>query len=164
MSDWVIRSIPQDDYLEESARVIRASFAGVATYFELTEKNCPTNPAFETATGLRQARKKGTRLFGMFEGSRQTGFVAVEKADADTWYMERLGVLPGHRHEGRGKALVDFVLDFVRDRGGKLVSIGAIAENMTLLEWYKSLGFVERETKEVEHLPFLVTFLDITID
>lgn len=144
--------------------MIRKAFSGVAEYFELTEENCPTNPAFETPASLRQARKKGLRLFGMFEGVKQTGFVALEKASPDIFYMERLAVVPGYRHEGRGAALVSFVIDHVRNRGGKLVSIGAISENMTLIEWYKRLGFTERETKSFDHLPFLVTYLDIEVD
>lgn len=164
MSEWVIRSIPLDDYLEESARVIRASFADVTSEFNLTEENCPASPAFETTARLRESRKRGWHLFGIFEGATQTGFVAVERARAGVYYLERLSVLPAYRHGGRGKALVFFVLDYVRSRGGKVVSLGAISENRRLVDWYESLGFVAKETASFEGLPFEVVFLEIAID
>ncbi len=164
MSDWVIRSISTDDSLEGSARVVRESFRDVADEFGLNEQNCPTSPAFETAAKLRAARKKGKRYFGMFEGTEQTGFVAIEKAGPDLYYLERLGVLPRFRHRGRAGELVAFVLGYVRDRGGGTVSIGTIAGNARLIEWYRGLGFIERETRGVEGLPFEVTFLEVAVD
>lgn len=163
MTDWIIRSIPRDDYLEVSAKVIRASFADVARDFHLTESNCPTSPAFETAERLRHKRKGGLRLFGLFEDGVQTGFVALERANREIFYLERLAVVPGKRHQGRGAALVEFALREASSRGGTTVSIGTIAQNERLNAWYASLGFRERESKRIEGLPFEVSFMDIEV-
>jgi hypothetical protein len=55
--------------------------------------------------------------------------------------------------------LVDYVFERAKDAGLKQISIGIIAEQTDLLWWYRKIGFVEGDTKEFEHLPFLVTFM-----
>ena len=46
-----------------------------------------------------------------------------------------------------------------RNLGAKEISIGIISEQAELKLWYQKIGFVEGETKEFAHLPFLVTFM-----
>lgn len=161
MSDWVLRSIPVDDYLEESARVVRDAFAGVALEFGLTEMDYPEFPAFETGERLRRVRKKGLRPFGLFEDGAQTGFVAVEREGRELFRIERLAVVPGCRHEGRGRALVEFALHYAASRGGTAVSIGTFAVEERLRSWFLSLGFRESEKVGPDDAPFVVMTLDI---
>jgi len=39
------------------------------------------------------------------------------------------------------------------------VSIGIIANDTQLKQWYKKIGFAEGETRKYEHLPFDVMFM-----
>ncbi len=158
----VIREI-SDDELTKSARVIRDSFRTVAVEFGLTRENCPTHPSFTSVKQLRELKDKGLRFFGLFLGDRQVGFVAIEKADDNLYYMEKLAVLPGHRHKACGTSLVRFVLDYVRDRDGKTLSIGIIDEHTVLKNWYKKFGFKEITIQKFPHLPFTVCFMEISI-
>ena len=91
------------------------------------------------------------------------GCVAVERANTEVCYLERLAVLPDYRRRGFGKALVEHVLSEAKLLGAHCVSIGIIAEHTELKEWYKELGFVEGETKEFPHLPFRVTVMPYEI-
>ncbi|MDH3803758.1 MAG: GNAT family N-acetyltransferase, partial [Deltaproteobacteria bacterium] len=84
---------------------------------------------------------------------------ALEKANPDLCYLERLGILPQSRQKGFGKALVDHVFAEARALGAKQISIGIISDDTELKLWYQRIGFVEKETKEFAHLPFLVTFM-----
>jgi hypothetical protein len=43
--------------------------------------------------------------------------------------------------------------------GAKQIGIGIISDDTELKLWYQRIGFVEKETKEFAHLPFLVTFM-----
>ncbi len=156
----MIREITDDTGLKESAKVIGDSFITIASEFHLNEENCPSNPAFISLTKLRELRKKGVRMFGLFCGNKQVGFAAVEKASDAVYHMEKLAVLPEYRHRGFGKQLIDFVFDYVRGENGKKVSIGIINENTVLRNWYRSYGFVETGTRQFEHLPFLVCFME----
>jgi GNAT superfamily N-acetyltransferase len=159
-----IEEITDGDTLRQSVVVIRDAFAGVAAEFGLTKENCPTNPAFITRERLESLREKGVRFFGLYKSERQIGFAAIEKADGAVFYLEKLAVLPEHRHKGYGKSLVDFACERAAMAGGQAVSIG-IMDNHTLLKgWYEGLGFVETGTKQFSHLPFVVCFMEKRLD
>ena len=85
---YMVKEITGDGGLKESVEVIRNSFRTVADEFGLTEENCPTNPAFISFTKLRELRDKRVRMFGLFCGNRQIGFVAIEKSNDYIYYME----------------------------------------------------------------------------
>lgn len=156
----VINEIGNDQALMESVRVIRNSFRTVALEFGLTIENCPTHPSFVTIQQLQELKEKGLKLFGLFLGDVQIGFVAIEQANSTLYYMEKLAVLPEYRYYGYGVQLVNFVLDFVRNRGGQKLSIGIINEHKILKDWYKKLGFMEISTTKFLHLPFTVCFME----
>ena len=156
----VIRAVTNREELRNSARVIRRSFRTVAVEFGLTRENCPAHPSFQTLAGLIERQTKQVVFFGQFLGEKQIGFVAMERADQDTYYLERLAVLPERRHHGCGAALVDFVLRTARQRGAARVSLSMIDEHTVLREWYKRMGFVETVTRRFEHLPFTVCYME----
>jgi ribosomal protein S18 acetylase RimI-like enzyme len=156
----MIKEITDDSGLKESVEVIRDSFITVANDLGLNKDNCPSNPAFISLTKLMELRKKGIRMFGLVCDDRQVGFVAIEKSGDAVYYMEKLAVLPGYRHRGFGKQLMDFMFDYVKKENGKKVSVGIINENTVLKNWYRSYGFMETGTRRLEHLPFLVCFME----
>lgn len=154
----VIRRVSGD--LEECAGVIRSAFITVADELHLTKENAPTNPAFLGEEALIKMRDRGAVMFGAYEGEPCIGFVAAQEANEGTFYMERLAVLPECRHGGIGRRLMDTVFDYVRENGGKKVSIGIINENTQLKNWYLRYGFVQTGLKHFEHLPFEVCFME----
>lgn len=158
--EQTITEVSNDNELNNSIRVIRNSFRTVAEEYGLTIENCPTHPSFVTIQQLNELRTKGLRLFGLFLDNVQVGFVAIEQANNILYYMEKLAVLPEHRHNGYGAQLVNHVLDFVRNGGGQKVSIGIIDEHTILKNWYRKLGFMELSTTKFDHLPFTVCFME----
>lgn len=152
-----------NDEYEACANVIRNSFITVADEFKITRENAPTNPAFLGSDSLIKMKEKGAEMFGAYADNICVGFVAVEKASDDIYYMERLAVMPEYRHNGYGGELVDFVFDFVKKSGGKKVSIGIINENKILKYWYIKHGFIETGIKAFNHLPFDVCFMERAI-
>ena len=158
--ETAISEITDREGLKNSVRVIRESFKTVAVEFNLTKKNCPTHPSFVTTRQLNELKRKGVKLFGLFLVDRQIGFVAVEKAGESLYYMEKLAVLPKHRHRGYGTKLTEFSLDYIRLNKGKKVSIGIIDEHIVLKNWYKEMGFKETSIRKYSHLPFTVCFME----
>jgi len=139
--------------------LIRESFHDVARRFELTVENCPKHPSNCTGEWIQNDSSRGV-IYYILESNRvAVGCVALEKINSDLCYLERLGVLPEARGKGFGRALVDQVISQANLYGAKLISIGIIADDTKLKVWYQGIGFVEGETKEFEHLPFLVTFM-----
>jgi len=74
-----IREILSEKELENSVKVIADSFQTVAVEFNLTKDNCPTHPSFVTVKQLNEMKRKGLKLFGLFENDMQIGFVAAKR-------------------------------------------------------------------------------------
>ncbi|MBI2851059.1 MAG: GNAT family N-acetyltransferase [Chloroflexi bacterium] len=159
-NETTIREITDPTEFAASARVIRNSFKTVAEEFGLTRESAPTHASFLTVRQLRQLKNRPVKFFGLFLDSRQIGFIAVEKADADLYYIEKLAVLPEHRHGGYGAKLVGFAIDYIRGNGGKKVALGMIIESAVLKNWYEMFGFQEISTHKFPGLPFTVCFME----
>ena len=156
---WVhIREANSTDVLV-LADLIRAAYRDVADRFKLTQANCPKHPSNCTDEWIEKDLARGVRYFILeIEGSL-VGSVAIESASADLCYLERLAVLPHERNKGYGHQLVEHVIETARQLGLKTISIGIIARQTDLKQWYQKIGFVEGEIKEFEHLPFEVCFM-----
>ena len=152
--------------IQECAQVIACSFGTVAKDFGLTAENAPTNPAFLTPARLREYLKRRAMLFALVSDEAMIGCVVIEKSkrEANNFYIERLAVMPPRRHNGHGKALIDFAIDMIRKAGGHEASIGIMNQNKPLKDWYLGQGFVERECKRFDHLPFEVCFMSKSIE
>jgi diamine N-acetyltransferase len=158
--DYLIIEITDRRQIGISANIIRKSFATVAKDFNLTRENCPTHASFTTDEQLDALHKKGLQFFGLFVNGEQLGFVATEKGEENTYYMEKLAVLPGTRRLGYGEQLVNFAAEFASCQGASKLSIGTIHEHVVLKEWYQKQGFVEIGLKKFGHLPFTVCFME----
>ena len=145
------------------AEITRKSFQDVAYHFGLTPENAPRHPSNCTLDWIRRDMEDGVTYFAIENRNHVVGCVALEEANSEVCYLERLAVLPNQRRRGFGKALVEHALSEAKLLGVNYVSIGIIAEQTELKNWYKKLGFVEGESKEFPHLPFRVTFMSYRI-
>jgi ribosomal protein S18 acetylase RimI-like enzyme len=157
-----IRPIANDAELDACAAIIRAAFQTVADQFGYTPESTPTLPAYIKVERVKAEVEKGVRYFGLFNGERQVGSVALEQkaGDPSTFFLERLAVLPEARHHGLGVLLMDFAFARAREAGAKKVSIAIIDENRVLKAWYERYGFLETGKKTYPHLPFTVSFME----
>lgn len=131
----------------------------VAERFELTLENCPKHPSFCTKEWVLSDIDRGEEYFLYQIEGVNCGCVAFEQPNSDISYLNRLSVLPEYRHKGIGEQLVKHVLEYSRKKNIRTVSIGIIAEHNLLKKWYLKLGFIERETIHVAHLPFDATYM-----
>jgi N-acetylglutamate synthase-like GNAT family acetyltransferase len=144
--------------------ITRKSFQDVADRFGLTPENAPRHPSNCTVDWIRNDMEDGVIYYAIENLNHIVGCVALEKANSELCYLERLAVLPNQRRRGFGKALVQHALSEAELLGVNYVSIGIIAEQTELKNWYTGLGFVEGESKEFAHLPFRVTFMSYGIN
>jgi N-acetylglutamate synthase-like GNAT family acetyltransferase len=141
--------------------IIRKSFLDVAKHFNLTEHNCPTHPSNCREQWIQEALKKGVRYYVLEAEGQQCGCVALEHANPEVCYLERLAVLPDHRRCGYGRALMAHAVGEARALGVQRVDIGIIAEHTELKDWYRHIGFEEVRRATFNHLPFEVLFMSI---
>jgi N-acetylglutamate synthase-like GNAT family acetyltransferase len=141
------------------SELIRLSYRDVADRFKLTPANCPKHPSNYTDEWVENDFRRGVSYYILEHEGIAAGCVAIEKANADLCYLERLAVLPHEREKGLGRQLVKHVFHKARKLGTKNISIGIIARQTELKQWYQKIGFIEGETKKFSHLPFRVTFM-----
>jgi N-acetylglutamate synthase-like GNAT family acetyltransferase len=139
--------------------LIRDSFRTVAERFNLTSENCPKHPSNCADDWVQNDVARGVEYYILEHNGTPAGCAALERAAPDLSYLERLAVLPEMRKKSLGRQLVDHVFGKARDLGARQMSIGIISDDIELKEWYRKIGFVEGETKEFPHLPFMVTFM-----
>ena len=92
------------------ADIIRRSFRDIAERFGLTQENAPRHPSNCTVDWIRKDMERGVIYFALENRNHVVGCVALERANTEVCYLERLAVLPDHRRRGFGKALVEHVL------------------------------------------------------
>jgi GNAT superfamily N-acetyltransferase len=144
-----------------AAEVIRASFATIATDFDLTPQNCPTHTSFTTtAERLQNQYNWGWLMYGLYDGERLVGFASLSKDTESAYELHNLAVLPEHRHKGYGKRLLDFYKANVKELGGGKINLSIIDENAVLKNWYATNGFIHSGTKLFEQFPFTVGFME----
>ena len=141
------------------SRLVRKSYRDVADRFKLTPANCPKHPSNCTDEWIENDFGRGISYFILEHRDVPAGCVAIEKAEADLCYLERLAVLPHQRKKGHGSQLVEHIFRTAQKLGSKKISIGIIAEQTELKQWYRKFGFIEGDTKSFSHLPFMVTFM-----
>ena len=144
--------------------ILRKSFAGVAERFNLTVENCPKNLAFCTEQRIKNDLVRGLKYYILEESGQSCGCVALEKANSVACYLERLAVLPEYRRKGFGKTLVNHIFDMAIEMEMQRVEIGIISEDTELKDWYKKLGFIQKNTKKFDHLPFIVAFMFVKLN
>jgi N-acetylglutamate synthase-like GNAT family acetyltransferase len=145
------------------SHLIREAYRDVADRFNLTPENCPKHPSNCSAEWIENDYKRGVVYYILERNDTPIGCAALEKADPDHCYLERLAVTSPYRNNGFGKALLAHVLAQARALKMRSVGIGIISEQTELKSWYRKIGFVEKETKQFPHLPFLVAFMTYTL-
>lgn len=155
----MIRKATKND-INTIAGTIRNSYQTVAERFNLTVDNCPKHPSNCTDEWIKRDLKRGAKYYLLEVNEGVIGCVALEHASPELCYMERLCVLTDKRNRGYGRRLVEHVFSEAKANGCKRISIGVIANQVELKQWYRRLGFIEGETKIFEHLPFQVSFME----
>jgi N-acetylglutamate synthase-like GNAT family acetyltransferase len=145
------------------ASIIREAFASVAARLQLTPENAPKHPSNCKPDWVRSAFAKGVRYFVLETAEGSVGCVALECADADVCYLERLAVLPACRRNGFGEALVNYAVDRARELRARRVELGMVAAQTELREWYERLGFAVRDIVRFEGTLFDVAFMRKTL-
>lgn len=161
-TDFIIRAARFND-CKILADIIRNSFRDVARRFSLTVDNCPKHPSNCTSAWIETDLSRGVQYFILSMNDNPIGCVGIESPSPAICYLERLSVLPEMRGKHFGLALVQHALECVASKGAGKVSIGIIAEQKELKEWYQKIGFIEVQTKIFPHLPFKVCLMELDI-
>jgi len=145
------------------AMLVSESNKDIAEKFGLNADNCPKHPSFCTEAWVKSDLARGERYFILEEDSVPIACVAYENPSAGLAYLNRLSVLPPYRNRGIGAHLVKYIIQLAQASSIQTISIGVIGEHSDLQRWYRSLGFIDGETKRFPHLPFSVKYMSYAV-
>lgn len=151
------------DELGDCLHIIHTSFASVAEEFGLTEENCPTHTSFISADKLQSEYDNGWPMYVLELNGKKVGYFSLCRKDESRYELCNLAVMPGVRHKGFGQILVKYAVEEVCRLGGTTLCLSIIAESVKLREWYLHLGFHSLGSKNFDHMPFTVEFMERSI-
>ena len=156
--------IVEKNQYDELIQLLHESFGTVAEEFKNTKENSKNNAAFITKEELVEKINNGLLMFGAKLENELVGCIGIKQSkNKELFYIGKLGVKLKNRHNGIGKALLDYSVIEIVDMGGREISIGIIDDNVVLKNWYCKNGFIEYEIKDVEYLPFRVCLIKMII-
>jgi len=153
----MIKLIPSES-LDESYELIVSAFKSVADEIGATPDNCPGNSAFMSRSKFAKEINK-MKLYGYYDPDL-VGCIGLVKKSEVTYKIKILCVKEDKRHNGIGKALVEFIETKV---SGKL-KLGMIYENQTLFKWYQSLGYEVEKIKTYKGNKFRLAYMEKRIE
>jgi N-acetylglutamate synthase-like GNAT family acetyltransferase len=158
-------AIRQAGYLEASviAETVRVSFRDVAEKFQITREAAPTHPSQCEAEWIRRDMDASWVYLVAEEDDAIIGCIAYRQTDSRTLEAQRLAVLPEHRGGAFAKQLNNAVLAYAGENGFAKIRISIVSQHSALKRWYLRMGFSECETRQFEHLPFSVTYLEYEV-
>ena len=129
------------------------------------EEHTAHDPVYETAPGAEKTMRRfladlassgHSFLFVAEAGGRVVGFVSGELREGSptflpkTWAsVDDVFVEPDHRNRGMGRALLQSVGEWARQRGASGISLQVAAANARARKFYEDLGFREISVYEV---------------
>jgi N-acetylglutamate synthase-like GNAT family acetyltransferase len=161
-SNMKIRPATEND-IQITVSILRRSFKTVADRFGFTMENCPRHMSFCTEEYYLKDIQRGARYYLLEDNNQVCGCVALEQKTSDLVYLERLAILPEHRHKGLGAMLVKHIFSEAKAISAKRVEIGLISDDTHLKQWYQNFGFVQTSTKKLDEFPFTVAFMGLDL-
>lgn len=157
----MIREIRRED-IPACAAVIRAAFLTVARAYGITRENAPRFTAFAvTEETLLRQMTEGRRMYAYEDaGGQIVGFYALTQQGPDAWELNQLCVLPAHRHEGIGSALLSDACERAGKMGCKVLRLGIVEENAPLRAWYERHGFTHTHREKLDFFPFACGYME----
>lgn len=154
------------DRYPECLGVLQSGFATEVADFGITRENTPSNPAFWDEVAVEAVVGRGFELFAVEQDGRIVGcaFAGPSKSRPDVWSLRHLAVDPATRHAGHGAALVAEGARRARAAGAELLTIGIVAENTRLSEWYRRLGFESIDKTQYPGLVFTVERMRLALE
>jgi len=122
-TNQTIRTAGRAD-IEPLAAIIQIAHADVANRFNLTPENCPKHPSNCKPDWIESDLARSARYFVAESEGERVGCVAMEHANPQMVYLERLSVLP----EQRRRSLVECIFQETAKLGAPQIGIGIIAD------------------------------------
>ena len=125
-----------------TAAVVRRFHADDVESLMAVEKESPEAAKWSKESYLQHSKDSGAVFLVTEEGGKITGFL-VGRVVGDQGEVFNLAVKQGHRHLGRGKALISKAAEEFESRGVKNVYLEVRESNTGAIAFYEGQGFAK---------------------
>lgn len=148
--------------IPECVELICKSFKTIADEFGFTIENAPRFTAFATTEDKLkwQLTVEKRPMYAFYDNGVIVGYYSILLQDNNECELNNLCVLPGFRHKGIGKALLDNAFSTAKELGCVKINIGIVEENIVLRKWYELFGFVHKGKEKFEFFPFTCGYME----
>lgn len=154
----------EKEQLNEAAKIIREGFNTVVNTYGLTKETARGNSAFLNNDKLISDWHKGSLMYGVFYHNTLVGFIQLDKKGAKELYIKHFTVLEQYRNKGLGIALIEFSINKAIQLGVNYLTLGFMATDTKLKDFYKNRGFKVKNTKSFKGFNYKVTFMELKIN
>ena len=92
-------------------------------------------------------------------GGQVVGYYSLHLQENGECELNNLCVLPEHRHQRHGEALLTHAVEQARALGCVRMNIGIVEENQKLRKWYERCGAEHIGTKKFDFFPFTCGYM-----
>lgn len=134
----------------------------VARQFDITPENAPAFTAYATdeAKILHWMDNQHRPMYGYFTDGKMAGYYNLYLPGNNECELGSLCVLPEHRHDGIGDALLNDSIERAKALGCTKIKLSIVEENKVLRAWYEAHGFTHTGTKKFDFFPFTCGYLE----
>ena len=158
----MIKEINKSD-ISECVSVIKNSFMTVADDFGFTSENAPRFTAFAISDDrLHYQLDNEHRIMVAYylDNKMIVGYYSLHLQEDNQCELNNLSVLPDHRHNKIGSALMNDAFIRAEKLGCKKINIGIVEENRVLRKWYEDKGFTHIGIKKYDFFPFTCGYME----
>jgi ribosomal-protein-alanine N-acetyltransferase len=148
--DEIIRAVDSIDFSAQSAVCIMSD-ESEADGIEAIEKQCFSKPWSKKS--ITESFLHGTRFFIYKEQGKTVGYMGIS-CILDEGYITNIAVLPKRRRKGIASALLEFCLEYAKEKELSFVSLEVRKSNLAAIKLYEKFGFIiEGERKNFYECP-----------
>lgn len=157
----MIREINRNE-IPDCVRVIRSSFMTVADQFGFTAENAPLFTAFSIDRAKIESwlDEQHRPMYGYFDGEDLIGYYNLSLGENGECELGSFCVLPEHRHNGVGEALLADALKRAASLDRTVMKLSIVEENAILRRWYERHGFIHTGTIKFDFFPFTCGYME----
>ncbi|MFX0093547.1 MAG: GNAT family N-acetyltransferase [Candidatus Hodarchaeota archaeon] len=143
-----LKNSSKAEHLTVYAETVNDAFREYASWQNISKEDLE-----DLELDLYESGYKESIHYYAYDDQKQVGVIhsAIHKPDQNDkkGLIVRLGVIPSHRHQGIGNALLGKAIHWLWKKGCSKIELDVIAENESALKLYKKWGFKEIKDKTV---------------
>lgn len=148
--------------IEEICSIVVQANKPIAKTYGITTYNGSSHPSNCKVNWIKDNMSNGILYFFCYNNDKALGTIGY-KIKGKVLTIKHLAVLPESWGIGIGTILLEHILKFGKEKNIDSINLGLIDDNFRLKTWYQSFGFKPCKSKQIQGLPYKITFMKMIL-